>query len=118
MAGGKGTRFWPLSVEEKPKQFLALLSNETMIQQTYRRFRQWLPGTAVYVVTTCIYVDILKEQLPDLDDEQIIIEPVQRDTAPCTALATLHFMRKGINDVLVFAPSDQYIPNYNQLCIA
>jgi mannose-1-phosphate guanylyltransferase len=109
MAGGKGTRFWPRSVEAKPKQFLTLTSAETMIQLTYRRFVRFLPKSAVYVITTRPYVAMLKEQLPELSEEQLILEPDQRDTGPCTALAALAFMRKGIDDVLVFAPSDQYI---------
>lgn len=115
MAGGKGTRFWPLSVESRPKQFLTLVSDESMIQQTYRRFRSWLPKSAVYVVTTRMYAGILKEHLTELEDEQIIIEPEQRDTAPCIAMTALHFLRKGINDVLVFAPADQFIPDYLSL---
>lgn len=109
MAGGKGTRFWPRSTDAKPKQFLALISPETMIQETYRRFRAWLPKEHIYVATAKRYVSILQEQLPELDPERMIIEPEQKDTGPCVALTALRFLERGDDDVLVTAPSDQYI---------
>ncbi|MFK7694089.1 mannose-1-phosphate guanylyltransferase [Paenibacillus sp. HJGM_3] len=110
MAGGKGTRFWPRSVSGKPKQFLALTGTETMIQLTYRRFLKWLPQTSVYVVAPVSYLDMIAEQLPELNREQIIVEPEQRDTGPCIALAAMHFLSGGQDEVLVTTPSDQYIP--------
>jgi len=109
MAGGKGTRFWPYSTEGKPKQFLPILSEETMIQQTYRRFLEWVPKEHIFVITARRYADILREQLPELDRERTILEPEQKDTGPCAALAALHFLSRGDDDVLVMAPSDQYI---------
>lgn len=118
MAGGTGTRFWPRSVEAKPKQFLALTSEETMIQQTYRRFCKWLPKEDVYVITTNRYLPLLTEQIPELDRSQIIVEPDQRDTGPCIALVALHFLTKGIDEVLVTAPSDQFIPDEYELKLA
>ncbi|UHA72289.1 mannose-1-phosphate guanylyltransferase [Paenibacillus sp. 481] len=118
MAGGKGTRFWPSSTASKPKQFLPLLSGYTMLQETYMRFRQWLPIEQVYVATTSFYKDLVLEQLPELDEEQIIVEPMPRDTGPCTALTALFFLRKGIDDCLVMAPSDQYMADIDGLRMA
>lgn len=116
MAGGKGMRFWPRSVEDKPKQFLALTeSNKTMLQLTYQRFRNWLPPEAIYVVTARRYMALVYQQLPELDMERLIIEPEQRDTGACIAMAALYFIQRGMDDVLVFAPSDQYISDEKQL---
>jgi mannose-1-phosphate guanylyltransferase len=111
MAGGKGTRFWPMSVEEKPKQFLAMTSDKTMIQQTYNRFREYLPQENIFVVTTKRYLPLVCQQLPELMIEQIIVEPEQRDSGPCIALTAQYFLKKGEDDVLVTAPSDQFIPD-------
>lgn len=115
MAGGKGTRFWPRSVGTKPKQFLALTSERTMIQQTYWQFREWLPKEDIYILTTLYYSPLILEQIPELDHEQLIIEPDQRDTGPCIALSALHFLSRGMDDVLVTTPSDHYIPEGNAL---
>ncbi|MCM3676444.1 sugar phosphate nucleotidyltransferase [Peribacillus simplex] len=115
LAGGQGGRFWPLSSEEKPKQFLNLYSNETMIQQTYQRFRNWLPADKVFVVTTEKYLPLLIEQLPEIEKEQIILEPEQKDTAPCIAITALYFLNKQEDEVLVLAPSDQYIDDSKSL---
>ncbi|MBE1447147.1 mannose-1-phosphate guanylyltransferase [Paenibacillus sp. OAS669] len=115
MAGGQGTRFWPRSVKRKPKQFLSLTSEETMLQQSYRRFAQWVPKASIYILTTREYSATVKEQLPDLDLAQILLEPEPKDTGPCIALSALHFMTKGENEVLVTTPSDQYIPDDKRL---
>ncbi|SCW46963.1 mannose-1-phosphate guanylyltransferase [Paenibacillus tianmuensis] len=115
MAGGQGTRFWPRSTRSKPKQFLALTSEETMLQQTYRRFLQYVPSTSIYVLTTKQYSDMVREQLPELKGEHILLEPEPKDTAPCIALSALHFLQKGEDDVLVTTPSDQYIPEGDSL---
>nr|WP_239583031.1 sugar phosphate nucleotidyltransferase [Bacillus tianshenii] len=109
MAGGQGTRFWPWSVKKKPKQFMSLNSSRTMIQETYERFSTWLPPEKIYVITTKEYLGLVAQQLPQLSPDQIIIEPARKDTAPCVALASLYFIEKGENEVLVFTPSDHYI---------
>lgn len=111
MAGGKGTRFWPRSVERKPKQFLSLTSKETMLQVTYGRFRKWLPRESIYVVTTKTYRSLVEQQLPDLPADHIIEEPAPRDTGPCVALTANFFLRREEDEVIVTAPSDQYIPD-------
>ncbi|ULL17964.1 mannose-1-phosphate guanylyltransferase [Paenibacillus sp. H1-7] len=115
MAGGQGTRFWPRSVKQKPKQFLSLTSTETMLQQSVRRFAQFLPLTSIYVLTTRQYSPMVFEQLPELKQEQILLEPEPRDTGPCIALAALHFLSGGNDEVLVTTPSDQYIPDAQAL---
>lgn len=109
MAGGQGTRFWPWSVKDRPKQFLKLMSEETMLQQTYNRFCKWLPSDKVYIVTTEEYKSLVKEQLPSIDNSQIIIEPEPRDTAPCIALTALHFLKNGDDEVFAAVPADHYI---------
>ncbi|QAY65551.1 mannose-1-phosphate guanylyltransferase [Paenibacillus protaetiae] len=110
MAGGKGTRFWPISTEAMPKQFLKLTSDdETMLQQTYNRFRSIVAEEDIYIVVNPGYLDLVKKQLKGLDDSRIILEPEQRDTAPCIALAARYFLRLQMDEVIVTAPSDQYM---------
>jgi mannose-1-phosphate guanylyltransferase len=111
MAGGKGSRLWPRSLEDRPKQFLALTSEESMLQQTYRRLTRIVPPNRIYVVTAVQYRPLVLEQLPELDEERLILEPVQRDTGPCVALSALHFLLRGEDETLVLMPSDQHIPN-------
>ncbi|MGN7399008.1 mannose-1-phosphate guanylyltransferase [Cytobacillus praedii] len=111
LAGGQGTRFWPLSSEDKPKQFLNLISNDSMLQETYQRFRNWLPVEKVFVVTTNKYLPLVLNQLPELQESQVILEPDRRDTAPCVALTAMHFLNQMDDEVLIIAPSDQHIGN-------
>ena len=87
MAGGKGTRFWPLSTEDKPKQFLNLIGNETMIQMTVNRIKSIIPLERIFICTGEKYVNLVKEQLPDIKESNIIVEPEGRNTAPCIALS-------------------------------
>ncbi|WP_245856005.1 mannose-1-phosphate guanylyltransferase [Bacillus oleivorans] len=115
MAGGQGTRFWPWSVKNRPKQFLPLHSKKTMIQETFERYSQWLSKEKIYVVTTEEYHDLLMEQLPQLPSEQIILEPERKDTAPCVALTALHCLEKDEDEVLVMSPADQYISDSQEL---
>ncbi|MFC6602838.1 mannose-1-phosphate guanylyltransferase [Ectobacillus funiculus] len=115
LAGGRGTRYWPLSVQRKPKQFTNLHSYKTMIQETYDRFRKWLPMENIYVVTTKEYYSLVTEQLPELNEQQIIIEPEPKDTGPCVALTAIHFLKQNDDEVLVMAPSDQYISDGDAL---
>lgn len=115
LAGGSGTRFWPKSVKEIPKQFLALTSDRTMLQETYSRFLDWLPLRNLFVATIGPYARIVKEQLPELKDEQLIIEPMPRDTGPCIALAASRFLAIGDDETLVTMPSDHYISDVGEL---
>lgn len=111
MAGGKGTRFWPLSTEEKPKQFLNLIGEETMIQMTVNRIKPIIPIERIFVCTGEGYVDLVKEQLPELPDRNIIVEPEGRNTTPCIALSTLAIKRYYKNATMVVLPSDHLINN-------
>lgn len=109
MAGGKGTRFWPLSTEEKPKQFLNLIGEETMIQMTVNRIKPIIPMERIFVCTGEMYVDLVKEQLPNLPDRNIIVEPEGRNTAPCIALSAFVIKRYYKNANMVVLPSDHLI---------
>ena len=109
MAGGKGTRFWPLSTEEKPKQFLNLIGEETMIQMTVNRVKPIIPIERIFVCTGEMYVDLVKEQLPELPERNIIVEPEGRNTAPCIALSAMVIDRYYKNSNMVVLPSDHLI---------
>ena len=88
MAGGIGSRFWPLSRKSLPKQFLDILgTGRTLIQQAYDRFSKIIPTENFYVVTSMDYVKLVKEQLPMIRTNQILAEPLRRNTAPCVAYA-------------------------------
>ena len=109
MAGGKGTRFWPLSTEKKPKQFLNLLGEETMIQMTVNRIKPLIPIERIFVCTGLMYVNLVKEQVPELPERNIIIEPEGRNTTPCIALSALVINRYYRNCTMVVLPSDHLI---------
>ena len=109
MAGGKGTRFWPLSTEEKPKQFLRLLSEDTMIQMTVNRLKKLIPIERVFIVTGKCYVDLVRAQLPELPKRNIIIEPVGKNTAPCIALSAFHINKIYKDATIAVLPADHLI---------
>ena len=113
MAGGQGTRLFPLSTPEKPKQFLDLADRgRTLIQLTYDRFLEVDPQARFWVVTSADYVPIVKEQLPAIPAEQILAEPEPRNTAPCIALACWKIKAKYPDANIVVSPSDAYVPNH------
>ena len=110
MAGGVGTRFWPMSRTTKPKQFIDILGvGKTLIQLTFERFRKICPPENVFVVTNEIYKDLVLEQLPELDENQVLCEPVMRNTAPCIAYANYKINEINPNALVVVAPSDHII---------
>ncbi len=110
MAGGVGSRFWPLSRTDKPKQFLDILgTGRTLLQMTFDRFKQICPVENIYIVTSKIYSNTILEQLPELNAEQILLEPVRRNTAPCIAYANYKILTKNPNANIVTAPSDHLI---------
>lgn len=109
MAGGKGTRFWPLSTEEKPKQFLNLIGSKTMIQMTIDRIKPIIPLEQIFVCTGAKYVELVKEQLPELPEKNIIIEPEGRNTAPCIALSAFVIKRYYEDANMIVLPSDHLI---------
>ena len=114
MAGGKGTRFWPLSTEEKPKQFLNLIGEETMIQMTVNRIKPIIPLERIFVSTGEMYVDLVKEQLPELPEKNIIVEPEGRNTAPCIALSAFVINRYYNDATIVVLPSDHLIKDEDE----
>lgn len=109
MAGGRGTRFWPLSTDEKPKQFLSLINDNTMLQMTVNRIKDAVPMERIFICTGERYVKLVKEQLPDLSERNIIVEPEGRNTAPCIALSAMIINRYYKNYNMVVLPSDHLI---------
>ncbi len=110
MAGGIGSRFWPLSRKAKPKQFLDILgTGRTLIQQTYDRLSKIIPNENFFVVTSVSYKQLVQEQLPRLKEEQILLEPLRRNTAPCIAYASNKIKTIDPAANLVVAPSDHLI---------
>jgi mannose-1-phosphate guanylyltransferase len=110
MAGGAGTRFWPVSRAARPKQFIDILgTGKTLIQQTYDRFMGICPPENIFVVTHELYRDLVLEQLPDLRGEQVLLEPSRRNTAPCLAYAAYKIFEKDPEASLVVAPADHII---------
>ncbi len=110
MAGGIGSRFWPLSRMAKPKQFLDITgTGRTLIQQTFQRFSKIIPAANFLVVTNASYKDLVLEQLPELKSEQVLLEPLRRNTAPCVAYASFKIKAKNPDANFVVAPSDHLI---------
>ncbi len=110
MAGGIGSRFWPLSKTALPKQFLDILgTGRTLIQQTYDRFLPICPKENIIVVTNEQYIGLVAEQLPDLQPHQILGEPARRNTAPCIAYASFKIQSMNPEANIIVAPSDHLI---------
>lgn len=109
MAGGKGTRFWPLSTEEKPKQFLKLIGEDTMLQMSVKRLEKLIPTERIFIVTGKKYMQLVESQLPNLPNKNIIIEPVGKNTAPCIALSAFHIDKIYKDATIVVLPSDHLI---------
>jgi len=110
MAGGVGSRFWPMSIPSRPKQFLDVLGiGKTLIQLTFERLERIAPEDQIYVVTNERYVGLVKQQLPQLSADRILTEPMRKNTAPCItyAAAKIYAINKEAN--LVVAPSDHLI---------
>ena len=109
MAGGKGERFWPLSTEDKPKQFLNLLGNDTMIQMTVKRLKGLIPIERIFVVTAQKYEHLVKKQLPEISSKNIIIEPVGKNTAPSIVLSAFYINSIYEDATIAVLPSDHLI---------
>ena len=110
MAGGIGSRFWPKSRQDFPKQFLDILNTgKTLIQWTFERFATLIPVENIYIVTSQEYIEIVKEQLPGLPEENILGEPSRKNTAPCIAYISLKLHQKDPDASLIIAPSDHLI---------
>lgn len=110
MAGGVGSRFWPVSTTDFPKQFHDMLgSGETLIQKTFSRLSQIVPAENILILTNEKYNDIVLQQLPKVSQKQILLEPAMRNTAPCILYASLKIQKSNPNAVVVVAPSDHWI---------
>jgi mannose-1-phosphate guanylyltransferase len=107
MAGGVGSRFWPMSRTEKPKQFIDILgTGKSLLQQTFERFLPICPAENIYVVTNNIYIDLVLEQLPDIKKEHVLGEPLRKNTAPCIAYANHKIKIENPNANIIVAPAD------------
>ncbi|MBK8606394.1 MAG: mannose-1-phosphate guanylyltransferase [Chitinophagaceae bacterium] len=110
MAGGIGSRFWPMSRTDLPKQFLDILgTGKTLIQQTFERYSKLVPAENIYIVTAQEYVEIVKKQLPDFLEENILAEPSRKSTAPCIAYIAFKLLNKDPKAVMVAAPADNLV---------
>lgn len=110
MAGGTGSRFWPLSRKEMPKQFIDFFgTGRTLLQQTYDRYRGLVDADKIFVVTNVAYRKLVEKQLPELPSGHILAEPTRRNTAPCLAWATYHIHAIDPEAGIVFTPSDHLI---------
>ena len=110
MAGGVGSRFWPVSTAEFPKQFHDMLgAGSTLIQKTFSRLSKLIPEENILILTNEKYNDIVLEQLPMVKQKQVLLEPAMRNTAPCILYASLKIKKMNPNAVMVVAPSDHWI---------
>ena len=110
MAGGIGSRFWPISRTDFPKQFLDILNTgRTLIQSTFDRFSKFIPAENIYIITFEQYKDIVAEQIPELPLENILCEPSRKNTAPCIAYISYKLQLLNANANLICAPADHII---------
>lgn len=109
MAGGRGTRFWPLSTDEKPKQFLNLVSERSMLQMTVDRLKGIVDEDKIFIITGKSYEELVKNQVPNIPSENIILEPLGRNTAPCIALAAMIINKRFKDANLIILPADHLI---------
>ncbi len=121
MAGGIGSRFWPMSRTAFPKQFLDILhTGRTLIQTTFDRYREFIPLENIYIVTSIEYTDIVQKQLPDLPVENILNEPSRKNTAPCVAYVSHKLHQLNKEALLICAPADHLIfdaPAFSKVCM-
>ena len=114
MAGGVGSRFWPLSRMNNPKQFLDIMGEgKTLIQQTFDRFSKIVPRENIIIVTNEIYKDLTIEQL-GIDEKQVLLEPMRKNTAPCIAYANFRILKENPNANIIVAPSDHLVTNEDE----
>lgn len=112
MAGGVGVRFWPYSRNRCPKQFLDVLgTGKTLLQSSYERFLPLCPKENIFIVTHEEHAQLTRDQIPDLPEEQLLAEPMRKNTAPCIAYASYKIAKKNPNSIIVVAPSDHLILN-------
>lgn len=110
MAGGVGSRFWPVSTQDFPKQFHDMLgTGDTLIQKTFKRLAQLIPEENIFILTNERYNDLVFQQLPNVTKRQVVLEPAMRNTAPCILYASLKIQKENKNAVMIVAPSDHWI---------
>ncbi|NNE32993.1 MAG: mannose-1-phosphate guanylyltransferase [Winogradskyella sp.] len=110
MAGGVGSRFWPVSTQDFPKQFHDMLgTGETLIQKTFNRLANLIPEENIFILTNERYNDLVFEQLPSVTERQVVLEPAMRNTAPCILYASLKIQKENEAAVMIVAPSDHWI---------
>ena len=110
MAGGVGSRFWPVSTEEFPKQFHDMLgTGDTLIQKTFNRLAKLIPQENIFILTNERYNDLVFEQLPTVTKRQVVLEPAMRNTAPCILYASLKIQKENPDAIMIVAPSDHWI---------
>lgn len=115
MAGGVGSRFWPVSTTDFPKQFHDMLgSGDTLIQKTFSRLVKLIPSENIYILTNERYNDLVLEQLPMVQQGQILLEPAMRNTAPCILYASLKIKKENPKALMVVAPSDHWIEDEDE----
>lgn len=110
MAGGVGSRFWPVSTQDFPKQFHDMLgTGDTLIQKTFHRLAHLIPKENILILTNERYNDLVLEQLPEVEQRQVVLEPAMRNTAPCILYASLKIQKENPDAVMIVAPSDHWI---------
>jgi mannose-1-phosphate guanylyltransferase len=110
MAGGIGSRFWPMSTQAFPKQFHDMLgTGQTLLQKTFSRLNKIIPSQNIYILTNEIYLEITLKQLPEISAKQVVLEPAMRNTAPCILLSALKIKKENPNALMIVAPSDHWI---------
>src|SRR5512135_2699914 len=114
MAGGSGTRLWPLSRKEQPKQALKLIGDRTMYQHAVERLAPLFSPERVYVVTNATLAEVLRPQTPDLPAENFILEPEGRDSAPAAGLAAVKLLQRDPDAIMVMLTADHYITDTEQ----
>lgn len=112
MGGGVGSRFWPMSREHRPKQFLDIFgTGRSLLRMTFDRFAQFIPKENILVVTNEMYRDQVLEHIPEMKPEQVLLEPMRRNTAPCIAYACYHIQARDPHANIIVSPSDHLILN-------
>lgn len=115
MAGGVGSRFWPVSTAQFPKQFHDMLgTGETLIQKTFSRLTKLIPHENILVLTNEMYNELVLEQLPQVKQHQVLLEPAMRNTAPCILYASLKIQKLNPDAIMVVAPSDHWIEDEDE----
>lgn len=111
MAGGQGTRFWPWSTENIPKQFLNIVGSEPLITQTYERLKTFIPAENIFIVADIRYLGLVMDAIPGFSQRNFITEPCARNTAPCLILSNIYLSRIDPDANVLVVPADHYIPD-------